>query len=56
MIDDATFERLLKTNEELMEICQSLNEQREFDTASRLIPIADDLTHLVAEITMQKKG
>lgn len=56
MIDDATFERLLKTNEELMEICQSLNEHREFDTASRLIPIVDDLTNLITEIAMQKKG
>jgi hypothetical protein len=37
-------------------VCGWLNERRDVDTASRLIPIADDLTHLVAELSVKKKN
>jgi len=55
-MDDSILLWLLGINEELMEVCRSLNGQCDFDTASQLIPIADELTHVVAEIAMQKKG
>jgi hypothetical protein len=54
-MDNDKFLRLLKINEELMEICDWLNEQRDIATASRLIPITDDLTHLVAEFSVKRK-
>ena len=54
VIDGDTFLRLLGINEELIKVCRSLNEERDFDTASRLQLIADDLTHVVGEIIMQK--
>ena len=53
VIDGATFLRLLGINDELIKVCRSLDEQRDFDTASRLKLIADDLTHVVGEIIMQ---
>lgn len=45
--------RLLHIDEELIEICQWLNERHEIDTASRLIPVADHLTRLVAEVSTE---
>jgi len=53
VIDGTIFLRLLGINEELIKVCRSLNEERDFDTASRLQLIADDLTHVVGEIIMQ---
>jgi hypothetical protein len=54
-MDNDKFLRLLKINEELMEVCDWLSEQRDTTTASRLISITDDLTPLVAEISMERK-
>jgi hypothetical protein len=53
-MDNDKFLRLLKINEELMGLCDWLNERLDTTTASRLIPITDDLTHLVAEISMER--
>jgi len=43
-MDDDTFQRLSRIDEQLMELCRLLNEKRDSDTASKLIPIADDLS------------
>jgi hypothetical protein len=39
--------RLGQINVELYELCCWLNERRDLDTASKLIPIVDRLTRLV---------
>jgi hypothetical protein len=38
MIDDDTLKLLLRINDELMQLCKWLNEKREMETSSRLIP------------------
>jgi hypothetical protein len=54
-MDDEIYERLSRIDDELIQLCAWLNEKRDVDTASRLIPIADDLTHLVAEVSTRKQ-
>ena len=53
-MDDNSYQRLSQLHDELMQLCAWLNEKRDFATASRLMPITDDLPHLVAEITLRK--
>jgi len=53
-MDDDRYKRLFAINTKLIELCGWLNERDDVATASRLIPIVDDLTNLVAEISMQK--
>ncbi len=43
-MDNHTYQRLSRIDEQLMEPCRWLNEKRDIDVASRLIPIADDLS------------
>jgi hypothetical protein len=45
MIDDDTLKDLLRIDDELMQLCKWLNEKRDTETSSRLIPLVDDLTH-----------
>src|SRR5262245_44113021 len=47
-----TFQRVLAINERLIQLCDWLHDQHDVATASRLIPITDDLTRLVAEATV----
>ena len=47
MIDDDTLKQLLQIDDELMRLCKWLNERREITVSSRLIPLVDDLTHLL---------
>jgi hypothetical protein len=54
-MDDDKFLRLLHINEELMNICQWLSENHDDKLASRIIPITDDLTHLITELSVGKK-
>ena len=49
MIDDDTLEQLLRINDELMELCKWLNEKRDIETSSRLIPLIDHLIHILIE-------
>jgi hypothetical protein len=44
MIDDDTLKQLLRINDELLQLCKWLNEKRDMETSSRLIPLVDDLT------------
>ena len=54
-MNDETFQRLSRFDEQLIELCAWLNEKHDVATASRLIPIADDLTSLVAELSVKKR-
>jgi hypothetical protein len=47
MIDDDTLKELLRINDELLQLCKWLNEKRDMETSSRLIPLVDDLTHIL---------
>jgi hypothetical protein len=49
MIDDDTLKQLLRINDELLQLCKWLNEKRDMETSSRLIPLVDDLTHVLIE-------
>ena len=40
MIDDDTLKQLLRINDELFQLCKSLNEKRDMEISSRLIPFA----------------
>jgi hypothetical protein len=54
MIDDDTLKELLRINDELMQLCKWLNERRDMVTSSRLIPLVDDLTHILLEAGKNK--
>ena len=51
MINEDDVERLLRINERLFELCNWLNERNDVDTASRLIPIVDELTRILVKAT-----
>ena len=54
MIDDDTLKQLLRINDELFKVCKWLNERRDLETSSRLIPLVDDLTHILLEAGKNK--
>jgi hypothetical protein len=54
MIDDDTLKRLLRINDELLQLCKWLNDKRDIATSSRLIPLVDDLTHILIEAGKNK--
>jgi hypothetical protein len=54
MIDDDTLRQLLRINDELLQLCKFLNEKRDMDTSSRLIPLVDELTHILIEAGKNK--
>jgi hypothetical protein len=54
MIDDDTLKQLLRINDELMQLCKFLNEKRDMETSSRLIPLVDDLTRILIETGKNK--
>ena len=51
-IDDD--KQLLRINDELFQLCKSLTENRDIETSSRLIPLVDDLTHILIEAGKNK--
>jgi hypothetical protein len=53
-IDDDTLKRLLRIDDELMQLCKWLSEQRETMVSSRLVPLVDDLTHILLEAGKNK--
>ena len=53
-MDHHKFLRLLHINQELIEICHWLNENQNTALASRLIPLSEELTNLVHEMSMEK--
>jgi hypothetical protein len=54
MIDDDTLKQLLRINDELLRLCKFLNEKCNMRTSSRLIPLVDDLTHILIEAGKNK--
>jgi hypothetical protein len=54
MIDDDMLKQLLRIGDELLQLCKFLNERRDMDTSSRLIPLVDDLTHILIEAGKNK--
>jgi hypothetical protein len=54
MIDDDTLKQLLRINDALFQLCKWLNEKRDMETSSRLIPLVDDLTHILIEAGRNK--
>jgi hypothetical protein len=54
MIDDDTLKQLLRINDELFQLCKWLNEKRDTEISSRLIPLVDDLTHILIEAAKNK--
>jgi hypothetical protein len=54
MIDDDTLKQLLRIDDELMQLCKWLNERRETTVSARLIPLGDDLTHILVEAGQNK--
>jgi hypothetical protein len=53
MIDDDTLKQLLRIDDELM-LRKWLNERRDIKISSRLIPLVDDLTHILIEAGKSK--
>jgi hypothetical protein len=54
MIDDDTLKQLLRIDDQLLDLCKWLNETRDMETSSRLIPLVDDLTHILIEAGKNK--
>ena len=54
MIDDDTLKQLLRINDELFKLCKWLNEKRDTEISSRIIPLVDDLTHILIEAGKNK--
>ena len=54
MIDHDTPKQLLRINDPLFQLCESLTENRDIETSSRLIPLVDDLTHILIEVGKNK--
>jgi hypothetical protein len=54
MIDDDTLKQQLRINDELLQLSKWLNEKRDMETSSRLIPLVDDLTHILIEAGKNK--
>jgi hypothetical protein len=54
MIDDDTLKQLLRINDELFQLCKWLNEKRDMETSSRLIPLVDDFTHILVDAGKNK--
>ena len=54
VIDDDTLKRLLRINDELFQLCKQLTDKRDIKTSSRLIPLVDDLTHILIEAGKNK--
>jgi len=49
MIDDDTLKQLLRINDGLFQLCKQLTDKRDIETSSRLIPLVDELTHILIE-------
>jgi hypothetical protein len=54
-MDDDTYQRLSRIDEQLMELCHWLIDKRDVATVPRLMPITEELTRLVAEVKYEKK-
>jgi hypothetical protein len=53
-IDDDTLKQLLRINDALFQLCKQFTDKRDIETSSRLIPLIDDLTHILIEAGKNK--
>jgi hypothetical protein len=53
-IDDDYPQATSADNDELLQLCKFLNEKRDIETSSRLIPLVDELTHILIEAGKNK--
>ena len=53
-IDDDTLKQLLRINDALFQLCKQFTDKRDIETSSRLIPLIDDLTHILIEAGKSK--
>ena len=53
-IDDDTLKQLLRINDALFQLCKLLTEKRDMETSSRLMPLVDELTHILIEAGTNK--
>jgi hypothetical protein len=51
-MDDSTFMQLLNINSELIEICRWLKENQDTTLKSKIVPLTDELTRLVLELSV----
>lgn len=49
MIDDDTLKHLLRINDDLFQVCKRLNEKREVEISWQLIPLVNELTHILVD-------
>jgi hypothetical protein len=49
MIDDDTHKRLLRINDGFYQVCKFLDEKRDNEILPRLIPLVDELTHILLD-------
>jgi len=54
VIDDNTVTQLLRINNELLQLCKWLSGRRDMETSSRLMPLVDELTHVLLEAGKNK--
>ena len=54
MIEDDTLKQLLTINDGLFQLCKWLNEKRDIEVSSRLIPVVGELTHVLLEAGKNK--
>ena len=54
VIDDDTLMQLLRIDDELTQLCKCLNQKRDIEISSRLIPLVDALTHILIEAGKNK--
>ena len=53
-MNDATFQRMIRINDELVDLCNWLKQRGDLETASRLAPIVDSLTRMLIQIAEKK--
>ncbi len=54
MMEDDTRKQLLTINDGLFQLCKWLNEKRDIEVSSRLIPVVGELTHVLLEAGKNK--
>jgi hypothetical protein len=54
MIDDDTLKQLLRINDALFQLCKRLTDKRGMETSCHLMPLVDDLTHILIEAGKNK--
>ena len=54
MVIDDNYLKQLRINDGLFQLCKLLTEKRDMEISSRLIPLVDELTHILIEAGKNK--